>query len=887
MFAANVDRNMKIIFSIEYKTRWGEDLRVCMADAGGDVSVVPLQTKDGVRWKGEAYVSKRGRLSYHYSVYNKGIESRREFTLGGRALETDASQNVYVANDSWRDIPRDLPFYSSAFAPGKPLDAVQMASFARTLTLKVSHPHHAGRLAMVGSNDYLGNWNPEKALPLSPSNYPEWGIALDAGRLTFPFEYKFIWFDRDNVPHWELNPNRVMAECGVCDGMTVSFADLHVRFDTPAERYAGIAIPVFSLKSSSSCGIGDFTDLGRFAEWAAATGMKFVQILPINDTTATKTWHDSYPYSAISVYALNPIYIDTSMAGNLLDAEAAAEFEQKRCELNALPQVDYEAVLGVKLDYLSRLYRQDCDSIIGSDGFVAFCKDNAAWLRPYAAFCRLRDLHSTSDFSCWGEYAVYSDKVFEELRAADQHAVTFYAYLQYVAHTQLAATVAAARAAGVVIKGDIPIGVSRCSVDVWSEPSLFNLSGQAGAPPDAFAADGQNWGFPTYDWEAMARDGYSWWRKRFVAMSRYFDAYRIDHILGFFRIWEIPVDAVSGVMGHFTPALPLSPDELRSRGFDFDKDRHAVPYATDEVLMSLFGHEARYVKEKFLDAASHPGTYKPRACCDTGRKVMGLQYIDDRVRAGLMKLLANVLFVEDARRPGMYHPRISAQDTLVYGLLLDEGQKRVFDEIYEDFYYVRHNDFWRESAMSKLPPLILSTTMLACAEDLGMIPACVPEVLDDLRVLSLEVQRMPKVYGQEFADPATYPYCSVCTTSTHDTSTLRGWWLEDRAATTRYYNNYLGFWGEPPRQATTEVCELIIRRHLESPSMLCILPYQDWLSISSLRSANVLAERINDPSDSNHYWRYRMGLSIEELLDAEELNGKIRQLIAHSGRSAV
>ena len=876
---------MKIIFSIEYRTRWGEDLRVHMAGADGNISIVPLQTKDGVRWKGETFVSKQGKLSYYYCVYNKGIETRREFSLVERSADVHASQEVYVANDSWRDIPQDFPFYSSAFSPSRPMDAVTVERYGKTLLLKVSHPHHTGRLAVVGSNDYLGNWNPEKALPLSPANYPEWSVALDASRLTFPFEYKFLWFDRDGAVHWELNPNRVIADCGIGEGMTVSFADLHVRFDTPPEKYAGVAIPVFSLKSSSSCGIGDFTDLKRFAGWAAMTGMKFVQILPINDTTATKTWHDSYPYSAISVYALNPIYIDIFRAGGLRDAAALGEFEQKRRELNALPQVDYEAVLAVKLDYLSRLYDQECESIIGSDGFVAFCKDNAGWLRPYAAFCRLRDLHSTSDFSCWGEYASYSDKVFEDLRAADQHTVTFYAYLQYVAHVQLADAVAAARADGVVIKGDIPIGVSRCSVDVWSDPCLFNLTGQAGAPPDAFAADGQNWGFPTYDWDAMARDGYAWWRNRFAAMSRYFDAYRIDHILGFFRIWEIPVDAVSGVMGHFTPALPLSPDELRSRGFDFDRDRHAVPYVTDEVLMSLFGNEARYGKEKFLDDAPQPGTFRLRECCDTGRKVLGLQYVEDRVRSGLMKLLSNVLFVEDTRKPGMFHPRIAAQDTLAYELMFDDGQKRVFDELYEDFYYVRHNDFWRESAMRKLPPLVMSTRMLACAEDLGMIPACVPEVLADLRILSLEVQRMPKLYGQEFADPATYPYRSVCTTSTHDTSTLRGWWLEDGAATMRYYNNYLHFWGEPPRQATTEVCELIVRRHLESSSMLCIIPYQDWLSISPLRSANIAGERINDPSDSNHYWRYRMNLTIEDLRGAEELNSKIRQMIARSGRS--
>lgn len=876
---------MRIIFSIEYRTTWGEDLRVVLTAIDGKTFVVPLQTRDGVRWKGEFYADKGGRLTYVYAVFNKGIETRREFDWAPRSIGLDSGKDVYVANDSWRDMPYEFPFYSSAFSKERPETFWDAGcGFKRTLQLKVSYPHGRGSLAIVGNNESLGNWNPANALPLSCRNFPEWVINLDVDSLVFPLEYKFILVDDAGAVHWEVNPNRVLAGCEVREGETVAISDQYVKFDVPREKYAGVSMPLFSLKSCSSCGIGDFTDLRKFVDWADMTGMKFVQILPINDTTATKTWHDSYPYSAVSVYALNPIYIDVFAAGTLHDAKSAARFEARRKELNALPQVDYEAVLNMKIDYLTMLFEQNYGAIVNSESFNAFCDDNAEWLRSYVSFCCLRDMNGTADFSQWGRYSEYSDGIYDSLMADNERTLLFYSYLQFVADAQLAETVAYARNKDVVIKGDIPIGVSRCSADVWVEPTLFNLTGQAGAPPDAFAADGQNWGFPTYDWSAMRQDGYSWWRKRFTVMSRYFDAYRVDHILGFFRIWEIPTDSALGVMGHFTPALPLSVEEMNARGFDFDADKHARPYITDEVLIQLFGLEANAVREKFIDIDAVSGAYLLKDNCNSGRKILALKGVDEHIKKGLLNLVANVLFVEDATEKGKYHPRIVADNTLAYSMSLTNDEKRAFDEIYEDFYYVRHNDFWRQSAMQKLPALIMATKMLACAEDLGMIPACVPDVLDTLHILSLEVQRMPKIYGQEFADPSDYPYYSVCSTSTHDTSTLRGWWLENATLTAHYYNNYLGFWGEPPKYATKEICELIVKKHLESSSLLCILPYQDWLSISDLRASDIASERINDPSDANHYWRYRMNLMIEDLCKADDLNNKIRIMIDQTGR---
>ena len=466
---------------------------------------------------------------------------------------------------------------------------------------------------------------------------------------------------------------------------------------------------------------------------------------------------------------------------------------------------------------------------MASDDYKAFFKENESWLLPYSVFCCLRDETGTVDFSKWGKMAKFSAKKVAEYASSHKKEVGFHYYEQYWADAQLKDAVAYAHSKGVALKGDLPIGISRTSVDAWAYPELYHLDSQAGAPPDAFSVDGQNWGFPTYNWEKMAEDGFSWWKMRMKKMSHYFDAFRIDHILGFFRIWEIPVPYKSGLMGHFSPALPYSADELRSRGFDIGSGRFVTSGNGEET---------------------------------------------------------DVLFLEDPRKKGFYHPRISAQNTTWYAGM-DEWQKRSFNDLYDDFFYRRHNAFWKESAMKKLPSLLESTGMLTCGEDLGMIPDCVPEVMNELGILSLEIQRMPKSPRDEFADPDRYPYYCVCATGTHDTNTLRAWWEEDRAVTARFWHNMLHGTGDMPWFCEPWVCAKIIDQHLKSPAMLCILPLQDWISIDgNVRyPGNPEDERINVPAIPRYYWRYRMHLTLEDLLSKSDLNGTLKGMIRGSSRN--
>lgn len=661
----------------------------------------------------------------------------------------------------------------------------------RVLTPRLAPGQH---VAVCGAVPELGNWNPYQALPMQRVGIPLWSVELPA-TVADGTEYKFIILSDDNVI-WEEGPNRILqwvvgsgqcqsdashsplstAHCSLKSNETLDFRGLNPW------RATGVAVPVFSLRSNDDFGCGDFEDLRLLVDWAAQTGQELIQILPVNDTTMTRTAADSYPYNAISSFALHPLYLRPRLLGEPASLADRERFETLRRRLNEADAVDYPAVVAAKEEYARIIYKEQGAATLASREFADFVAANREWLLPYCAFSVLRDRGGVGEPYSPGLVAHLA------IENADGN-FFFYAWLQYHLHCQLLNACRYARSRGVAVKGDIPIGVSPVGADVWQHPEFFNLDSSAGAPPDAFAADGQNWGFPTYDWQRMAADGFGWWRERLRHMAQYFDAYRIDHILGFFRIWEIPANVSSGLFGHFSPALPLSRDEIAARGLPVDG-----------------------------------------------------------------------LFVEDPRRPGFFHPLIMGHETPAFRALTPELQA-AFRALHEDFFYRRHNDFWALSALSKLPALINETPMLACAEDLGMIPACVPDVLGSLQILALEVQRMPKEYGVALADPARYSRLNVATTSTHDMPPLR-LWLRERGD-----------------DDSPELCERYLREHILSPAMLAVFPIQDWLAIDgTLRRPDPAEEQINIPAVSNHYWRYRLHIPLEKMLKSEELRAKLLKL---------
>ena len=814
---------MKLQFNIEYQTTFGEELVLNVLSGektSHKVEQHKMATLDGLHWNCELTKSVKtsAYIDYYYSVQRGDEEARHEWLVEPHRLEFAAIRGIrYTIYDHWIDIPEDSYMYSSAFTDcvsARKRGMSEQKEFGKTVRLKVRAPQLRSneRLAIVGGGPALGNWEARHAMAMVEHDANEWVVSLDADKLPQTFEFKFVVFGNGDQPVWENGMNRTVSLPEIELGEVVVYELPQAYFPVYPWKGAGTVIPIFSLRSEGSFGVGDFGDLKMMIEWCDKTKQRVLQVLPINDTNMTKTWQDSYPYNSISIYALHPQYTDFRQLPAIKDKAKREAFENLRKELNALPQIDYERMFSAKMDYLREIFAQEWTAVQRRESYKTFFEQNKEWLVPYAAFCYYRDLYGTAVFSEWPKEATLKNT--QKTTFKGKKELQFWYFVQYNLDAQMREAHAHARAHRVILKGDIPIGISRDGVEAWVEPKYFNLNGQAGAPPDAFSADGQNWGFPTYNWDAMLADGCSWWVRRFRKMAEYFDAYRIDHVLGFFRIWEIPMPHKSGLMGQFSPALGMSREEIEAYGVQFNEG----------------------------------------------------------------------LFLVDHKRSDRWHPRIAVQYQEAYQNI-SEDQKFCFNRLYNDYFYRRNNQFWYTEAMKKLPKLTQATRMLVCAEDLGMVPDCVPWVMNELRILSLEIQSMPKDPTTRFGKLSHNPYRSVDTISTHDMATLRQWWDEDEERSQTYFNTSLRRGGPAPRPLPGWLAKDIVSRHLTSPSMLCLLSFQDWMSIDEkLRLPDENAERINIPANPRHYWRYRMHLTIEQLMQADELNEEISTLIIQSGR---
>lgn len=861
---------MTISFSINYQTQWGKKI-VVLYTADGDVqnvkpSILNMECHGTADWSAQLTISDIHRyLSYSYAVLDEQGEVLRREDV---AHKIDCAPGNMVIRDRWQDNPHSLfasKVFSEVLFAHRPMTRNSKMTGNINVVVYVPRLERNQSVAIMGNVPALGQWNKANMLRMSnvsdndDTYNPLWTASFHANIGTV-VEYKYVIIDTQSgeVIDIEWGENRKVWD--VQRGKHYLIDDEPFRYTQANWKGAGVAVPVFSLRSENGFGIGEFQDLKLLADWAVLTGQKMIQTLPINDTTLLHTNRDSYPYNAVSVFALHPIYINIEKMGTLTSAQKKKYLATKE-EFNKKQIADYQCVYDEKMKYFKALYKAEKATVFASEVYKAFVEKNKGWLLPYAQFMSKRDKQPKD----------------------------FYCYLQFHADKQLADAVAYAHSVGVAIKGDIPIGISPDSVDATTDPQLFNLDASAGAPPDDFDARGQNWGFPTYNWDVMAEDNYQWWRKRFTKMADYFDAYRIDHILGFFRIWQMRKTDVWGLCGHFSPAMPYTLQDLWNMGVKLDEDRMTKPYIRSNFLGDVFGYDTDYAKEHFLNTRDgyvywfkdeFDTQVKVQAYFDDpdNRQAMEGKCNPDNVKNGLLYLHCEVLFVRDQRDPELLHPRIALYQSHSYAELY-EDQRQLLADIHNDYFYRRHTDFWRDSAMRKLPTLIASTDMLCCGEDLGMVPSCVPQVMHQLQILSLEIQRMPKDPTKQFAHPADAPYLSICTTGTHDMNPLRAWWEEDAAVTQRFYNEQMGQQGAAPHEMTPEIAEFIINQHMYSPAMWVILPLQDWLAIDGeVRLPDAHAERINLPSNPHHFWNYRMHLRLEDLLKKDAFNAHVRAL---------
>ena len=905
---------MTLHFTLPYFTAWGQRLVVCGSvpalGAWQLDQALPLTYDPGAgTWNGQIELAAAAAETVSYKYVLLGDDGGPQWEWGGnRSIACPVGPFAHIRlHDYWRaPAEPENELYTAAFTEAlmrraAPAPAPAAPTGNAVVRFQLAAPRVAPhqQLCVLGSDPALGAWDATRAVVLSDADYPTWHADVTLAEPDRPTLYKYgIWDPAEKkLVFLETGENRVVPPESEERTLRVR-ADEHFRYPAGYWRGAGVAIPIFSLRSEQGLGVGEFTDLPLLMDWAVATGLQLVQVLPINDTTATHTWVDSYPYAAISVFALHPLYLNLEAVAKLKKPADRAELKRLRTELNAQDFVDYEPVMTAKWRFIRLLYQQEKKAFLDSAEFQDFLREQGEWLVPYAAFSAWRDRFGTADFRQWpAEFQTPHDlaqRMAPTQADFDEFGVHF--FTQFHLDKQLRAAVQYGRARGVVLKGDLPIGVYRHSVDVWTQPELYHLDQQAGAPPDDFSTTGQNWRFPTYNWERMATDDYAWWKSRLGQLARYFDALRIDHILGFFRIWEIPGHSVEGLLGHFAPALPLHRDEIRQRLGWFDEGRLCAPYIRWHMLQDLFHEQAQAVFDEYMEDAGY-GAISLLPHVATQRQIE--TYLDQQLaaephsadhyrwlRTGLYQLTNEVLFLP-AAAADYYHPRITLNKTYSFRELDgDEARRRLYDDIYVDFFYQRHNEFWREQGLTKLPPVRYATNMLIAGEDLGMVPASVPGVMKQLGILGLNIQRMPADPAVEFGQPDAAPYLSVVTTGSHDMSTLRGWWEEDRERTQRYFEHTLGHWGEQaPYYCEPWVVREILAQHLHSPAMWAILPLQDLLGISNeLRRENPQEEQINVPSNPQNFWKYRLHLNLEELYSQAAFNQELAQLVGKSGR---
>lgn len=896
---------MQLNFELRYRTLPGQRLYVYgnLAELGSwnPDHAIAMNWHSGDNW--EVFVDipqGTSTLQYKYFVQNEsGGQGIIEWGDPHTKVFLEEEHALIECRDQWKEhVPAFKAWTSKAFT-----DIIQRRHSPPTLQnpesfnlfFEVYAPlvPASYKLCLIGG-DGLGNWDEKKALIMDDAHFPRWTLSMTLDKVN-RLEYKYAIYDvqKECILQWEDGENRVLNHFPNPEMQKLTWVSDYLFRGSHTWRGTGVALPIFSLRSRNGMGVGEFLDLKPFTDWAKKAGLKLVQVLPINDTTAHHSWLDSYPYSAISVYALHPIYANLDAICTYYNMTLSDKYARLKTELNRLDVVDYDQVMEAKSEFFSDIYKAVKYQSLVDPAFIAYFEANQEWLRPYAAFCYLRDQNGTADYNTWKNHSIYNQEAIDALTAPDYSEfdeIALHYFIQFHLHVQLSEAKAYASKQGIVLKGDLPIGIYRYSVDAWMAPHLYNMNGQAGAPPDAFATEGQNWGFPTYNWEVMAQDGYAWWRQRLTHLSHYFDAYRIDHILGFFRIWEIPYEMKQGLLGCFNPSLPFTTEELLQRGVKIDRERMCNPYIRRHILETLFGELAGWVVEHFLEENEN-GSYFLKPDFQSQRAVE--TYLNEKsefseaqrntLETGLFKLIGERIFLDTGM--GSYHPRVGLQHTYSFRELSDEALKARINVLYDEYFYKRHEAYWKDQAMEKLPAIIGASSMMVCGEDLGMVPASVPGVMNELGIMSLEIQRMPKQTGKEFDHPSNAPYMSVCSTSTHDMPPIRSWWEKSTGTIARFYRTILGFDGQAPYFCEPWIAEAILRQHLHSPAMWAIFPIQDLLAIEGdLRRENPHAEQINDPSNPENYWQYRVHLSVEELLQVEEFNDHLLRLVKEAGR---
>ena len=645
--------------------------------------------------------------------------------------------------------------------------------------------------------------------------------------------------------------------------------------------YSGVAVPVASLRGDTDSGIGEFADLPELGKLCSETGLTVLQILPVNDTG-----FDSSPYSAISAYALHPVYIRLGALPELSDERAARVADKHITGLTNAAEgrtrIAYHEVLSGKLAALRAVYDTVRETIDADRSLDRWIEEND-WVRPYAVFRMMKDTHEQAAWWQWERLSEPDTNDIETCWADPENRATlrFYAWVQQRLEEQLAAASEKLSEYGVYLKGDLPILMNDDSADVWLHRDIFRRELRAGAPPDMFSRFGQNWGFPVYNWETLAAQDYRWWRGRLRQAAKFFHMFRIDHVLGFFRIWAVPAENETGTMGFFSPARQLSRDDLHRSGFADDRIRWlSEPHMTGERIEEVLGEHTESLLDRVFDRLGDEDLYTFSEAVTGERWLKQLPIEDERI-IGLIDLYGDRVLVRTDDEH--FAPAWSMKECSRYPSLEDE-EKRALEELVAAC-AAENETIWAQNGRSLLGFMREEVSMLPCAEDLGVVPDCVPEVLADLGILGLRVPRWAREWdedGSPFIPPAQYPYLTVCAASVHDTSTLRGWWFEEPEARRAFWNT-LGLTGQAPDSYHREVAQSVLNALSGTGSAIAMYEIQDLFALTDdLVPDDPNDERINTPGTYNLVnWSYRIPHRTRALRNHRLLCDAIREVVAN------
>ncbi len=900
------ETSIQLTFYIRYSTIHGQNIFLVgdhpLLGNDNEDNSIPLTYVDTNTWKVDIEFPNIS-LSFYYYYIVKNIDGsvvkdlKRFHIFDSTILSTATHYNLI---DTWQATSfientfYTLPF-TRVFTPIHNNKKRKKNSYTHLFRIHAPLLPTHYTVCLLGNHATLNQWGTTTPILLEKyqEQYFEIGISLPEHSL---IEYKYGLYDKKTKTfiEFEKGDNRTIQTTKHIKEETITIlSDAFIRLPYIQWKNSGLLIPVFSIRTKESFGVGEFSDIPFIANFCKAIGLSVIQILPIHDTIANFTPSDSYPYASISAFAFHPMYLRLeemlSTISTAKEKSILKHIKIKQKEINDLPTIDYPTMIKEKIMIAKNIYELEYARLSKNEIYTEFITTQAHWLKPYAAFCVLRDLYKTPQFTTWEMHKTYEANAIDAFIEKNKIEVSFYYFLQYHLHRQLKNAITYLHKQGIILKGDLPIGLNRYSVDVWQYPNYFKINCQAGAPPDYFSAKGQNWEFPTYHWEELKKDHYQWWEKRLTHTAQYFDALRIDHILGFFRIWSIPLAEGDGRLGYFDPIEPITLQELQQINIT-PSGRFILPYITEDILTELFQERKDSVINTFL-IKNTDATYSFKNSFPHAKSIQ--RYFKDHIKHSFLTTDRDALLYLFTNRILLPLPHQKDQYALSYHLTstssfqaLDVNTQHVLRQLYNDFFYHRQQHLWYQRAHDILSFFLNHSSLLLCGEDLGFVTESITKLMGVLSILHNEVERMPKNSHNTFAPIQHLPYLSVLYSSTHDTSTMAGWWLEPHTPKDTYYHHQLHQKGDVPSTITPQLGMNILSHFLSSSAMLCIFSIQDILMTNSKwQSKDPAKDQINNPSNPQQYWNWRMEPPIEDCIKDTSWIKAIRAVISQSNHT--